>query len=75
MIMDISRIHIIKRGKGWAVFKEGGQKASRIYGSKEEAKEHTRLFRNRGYDVIVHRSDGSIEKWEKANKHTNTPGK
>jgi hypothetical protein len=64
--MDKTRIHIIKRGDGWAIKKEGGLKASRVFDKKEDAEEHSRRYRNDGYDVIVHRKDGSIEKWEKA---------
>lgn len=66
--MDKTRVHIIKRERGWAVKKEGGQKALRIYDTKEDAKQHSRSFRENGHDVIIHKSDGSIEKWEKAKR-------
>lgn len=66
--MDTTRVHIIKRGNGWAVKKEGGLRASKIYESKDAAKEYTRLYLEKGYDVIVHKRDGSVEKWEKAKK-------
>jgi hypothetical protein len=66
--MDKSRVHIIKRESGWAVKKEGDQKASKIHESKEEAREHSRVYREKGHDVIIHKRDGSIEKWEKARK-------
>jgi hypothetical protein len=66
--MNKTRVHIIKRDEGWAVKKEGGQKASRVYESKEEAKQNSRSYREKGHDVIVHKRDGTIEKWEKAKK-------
>ncbi len=64
--MNKTRVHIIKREEGWAVKKEGGQKASRVYESKKDAEEHSQSYREKGHDVIVHRRDGSVEKWEKA---------
>ena len=64
--MDKNRIHVIKRENGWAVKKEGGLKATRIYSNKKDAEENSMSYRKKGYDVIIHRTDGSIEKWEKA---------
>jgi Uncharacterized protein conserved in bacteria (DUF2188) len=64
--MDKSRVHIIKRGTGWAVRKEGAQKASRIFDTKSDAQNNTQSYRKNGHDIIVHKTDGTIEKWLKA---------
>lgn len=60
------RVHVIKRGDGWAVKKQGAERATRVYGTKEEAVKGTEKYRSSGHDVIVHKRDGSIEEWEKS---------
>ncbi len=62
------RIHVIKRGEGWAIKKEGASRATRIYKNKREAVEEGREFREMGYDLAIHKKDGSIQRWEKAKK-------
>ncbi|MFC1970876.1 DUF2188 domain-containing protein [Chloroflexota bacterium] len=62
------RVHVIARDKGWAIKKEGLSKASRIHQNKEAAVNSARTLRTRGHDVIIHRKDGSIERWEKARR-------
>jgi len=62
------RVHVIARDKGWAIKKEGLSKASRIHQNKEAAVSSARTLRRRGHDVIIHRKDGSIERWEKARR-------
>jgi hypothetical protein len=64
--MSNKRIHIIKRDAGWAVKKEGGERASKIYDDKDSAKEAAKSYRDRGHDVVIHRKDGTIEGWQKA---------
>jgi hypothetical protein len=57
------RIHVVKRGEGWAVKKEGASKASRIYQNKEDAVERAINFmRTGGYDLIIHSKDGTFQK-------------
>jgi hypothetical protein len=60
-----SKIHVISRKGGWAVKKEGNTKASKIYGTKDAAVKGASRS-SKGHDVVVHRKDGSIEKWQKA---------
>ena len=62
------RVHIISRDNGWAVKKEGASRASRIYENKETAVENAKKLRRTGHDVVVHKKDGSIQKWEKSEK-------
>lgn len=60
------RTHIIKRGKGWALKKEGNTRATKLYENKKEAIKDAQKDRKNGSDVIIHKSDGTVEKWEKA---------
>ena len=59
------RLHIIKRGERWAVKSEGASKASKIYATKEQAASSARKS---GKIVIVHKKDGTIQKWIPASK-------
>ena len=60
------RVHVIARKQGWAVKKEGLSRASKVYSTKETAVVDARRFKSKGHDLIVHKQDGSIERWEKA---------
>ncbi len=62
------RTHIIKRRTGWAIKKEGSLRATKIYDTKEIAIKNAQSERQAGRDVVIHKEDGSIQKWEKALK-------
>lgn len=64
----IKRIHVTSRSKGWAVKKEGLSKASKIYKTKASAVNGARRLRSKGLDIVVHKRDGTIQKWEKSKK-------
>ena len=59
------KVHVISRNGGWAVKKEGNSRASKIYRTKDAAVKGARSS-SKGSDVIVHKRDGSIEKWQKS---------
>lgn len=61
------RVHVISRKDGWAVKKEGNTKATRVFDRKEAAVEGARKL-SKGHDVIVHKKDGSIQRWERSGK-------
>jgi hypothetical protein len=63
---DQNRVHIISRGDGWAVKREGASRAARIHPSKRDAIDDAERLRDRGHDIVVHRRDGSIERWKKS---------
>lgn len=65
---DPQRAHVVKRESGWAVKKEGAQRADRVYKTKEEAVKGAQKFKKSGSDVVIHKKDGSIQKWEKSKK-------
>lgn len=62
------RVHIISRKDGWAVKKEGTKRASKIYKKKDSAVKGAEKLKKSGHDVVVHKKDGTIQKWEKAKK-------
>jgi len=60
------RVHVISRGKKWAVLKEDKSRASRLYDKKDDAVNHANRLRNdEGYEVVIHREDGTVEKYVK----------
>ena len=66
--MATERAHIVKRESGWAVKKEGNEKASKVYKTKDEAIQDAEKLRDKGTDVIIHKGDGSIQDWKKSKK-------
>ena len=66
--MVTKRVHVMKRGTGWAIKKQGASRASRVYDSKQEAIEAGRRFKRLGYDLVIHKKDGSIQRLEKSQK-------
>lgn len=60
------RLHVISRDSGWAVKKEGTFRAGKVYSNKDAAVKDAKSAATRGQDIIVHKKDGSIQKWEKA---------
>ena len=66
--MATQRAHVVKRESGWAVKKEGNEKASKVYRTKEEAIQGAEKLREKGSDVVIHKGDGSIQDWKKSRK-------
>lgn len=60
------RTHVVKRDSGWAVKKEGAQRASKVYTTKEQAVKGAEKSRKSGCDVVIHKKDGSIQTWKKS---------
>lgn len=44
--------------------KEGTNRVSQIYKNKEDTVEEVQKYKERGYDIIIHNEDGSVQKWE-----------
>ena len=65
---DIQRTHIVKRESGWAIKKEGAQRAVKVFSTQSEAVRGAQKFKSQGSDLIIHKKDGSIQKWEKSKK-------
>ncbi|MHB9140370.1 MAG: DUF2188 domain-containing protein [Paludibacter sp.] len=60
------RTHVVKRSSGWAVKTEGASRASRVYVSKEAAIRGAQKYSTTGSDIVIHKGDGTIQKWEKS---------
>jgi hypothetical protein len=59
-------IHVIKHGASWGVVKGGTYEWLRLFPIKENAISFARGYILKGFDLIVHRSDGTVEKYTKA---------
>ncbi len=62
--MPNTRTHIIKRGDGWAVKKQGASKASKVYSTQDAAIKSAKSMKSAS-EIVIHRKDGSIRNWIK----------
>ena len=62
--MNKKSIHVIKRGKRWAIRKYGASRALKLYDEKVDAILAASKIWEQGYDLVVHRKDGSVEYWK-----------
>ncbi len=54
--------HVMARDDGWAVVKEGSDRATRVLDTKAEAVEVAReIASNQGSKLVIHRQDGSVQ--------------
>lgn len=67
MQANIKRVHIISRhNEGWAVKKHGASRALKVYPTKDDALFGAFPYLQLGYDLVIHRRDGSVEQYKKA---------
>ena len=67
MQATIKRVHIISRyNGGWAVKKQGASRALKVYPTREDAVIGSFPFLQSGYDLVIHRTDGSVEQFKRA---------
>jgi hypothetical protein len=60
------RIHVIPQNDKWAVKSEGSSKAASVLPKKDAAISRAKQIAKRSSkDVVVHRKDGTIERWHK----------
>lgn len=59
------KIHVISRNGGWAVKSEGASRASKVYDTKDAAVRGA-TESSKGRDIVIHKRDGSIDKWRKS---------
>ena len=60
------RTHVVKRDSGWAVKKEGAQRATKLYKTKEQAVKGAEKSSKSGSALVIHKKDGSIQKYVKS---------
>jgi hypothetical protein len=53
-------LHVVPNGDGWAVKKEGNERASSTHDTQKNAIEGARSLAKEGDDIVIHRADGSI---------------
>lgn len=54
--------HIVPHKSGWALRREGAQRVSAVFSTKDEALEHGRgLARHEQSKLVVHGRDGTVE--------------
>ena len=65
---DRDIIHVISRGDGWGVLREGSRRPHKIHLEKQSAVAHARQLAQRSpnSEVIVHKKDGSPERYIEA---------
>lgn len=58
---DTHRITPIEKGKAWSLKRDGAQRRTGIYKTKQEAIEHGRtVSRNQKTELVIHKRNGRI---------------
>jgi hypothetical protein len=67
-------IHVVPHKQGWAVKKEGNERASVILGTKKEAeKEGRQMAKRMEAELIIHTKDGEIQNSNSFGNDPNPP--
>jgi hypothetical protein len=54
-------VHVVQRDNGWATLREGGQRASQVFGTQARAIEAGRQMARQGHgELLIHGQDGRI---------------
>jgi len=70
-------LHVVPQGDGWAVKREGNERASTTHETQKTAIEGARNLAKEGDDIVIHRPDGSIRNrvtYSGPNTNTDDPG-
>jgi hypothetical protein len=61
------RIHVMSSNDRWAIKRDGASRASRVFRKKATAVKNARKIASKTLlDIIIHKRDGSVEKWIKS---------
>ncbi|HLP48498.1 MAG TPA: DUF2188 domain-containing protein [Candidatus Deferrimicrobium sp.] len=55
--------HVMKSKNNWAIRKDGAGRAFRVVPLKEDAIKIAKGLNRKGFDLVIHRKDGTVEKW------------
>ena len=55
--------HVIKSRNNWAVRKDGASRAFKVVPLREDAIKIAKNLNKKGVELVIHRKDGSVEKW------------
>ncbi len=68
------RLHVVPRGDGWAVRREGADRDSVHAPTQSEAAERAaEIARREGGEVVIHRPDGTIRDSDSYGRDPNPP--
>jgi hypothetical protein len=61
MMANRKNVHIVQRESGWGTLREGGQRASQVYGTQAQAIDAGRQMARQGQgELLIHGQDGRI---------------
>ena len=67
-------IHVVPHPDGWAIKKDGAERAGSVWSTKHEALERARAqARREKVEVVTHRKDGTIQDSDSYGKDPNPP--
>lgn len=61
---EIPRVHIVARRNRWATKWESKSRASKLFDTKAQAIQAAYASTHKRYDIVIHKKDGSVERWE-----------
>jgi hypothetical protein len=54
-------VHVVQRDNGWGTLREGGQRATQVYGTQAQAIQAGRQMARQGQgELLIHGQDGRI---------------
>lgn len=66
--------HVVPHEGGWAIRREGSQRATSVHRTQAEAAERAReIATNQGSEVVIHRRDGRIRDSDSYGNDPNPP--
>ncbi len=68
-ISNTKRVHVhyhSSKTRYWCTRKIGALRALKIYKTRRSAIKNAEKFLDIGYDVVIHRTDGTVHDWKKA---------
>jgi hypothetical protein len=61
MMANRNNVHVVQRENGWGTLREGGQRASQVYGTQAQAIDAGRQMARQGQgELLIHGQDGRI---------------
>lgn len=66
------RVHVISHKNGWAIKREGTNRATKIVHRKKAAVSTAKSIAHKkpATDIVIHKKDGTIEKWVKGTRRS-----
>jgi hypothetical protein len=56
-----NNVHVVQRANGWGAVREGGQRATRVFGTQAQAIQAGRQMARQGKgELLIHSQDGRI---------------